>query len=119
MSESPFGFLRVKGVALATTDLARACAFYGDTLALPEVRIAGELVGYQIGETVIMPKADWYGTPTTEPNYRVTLEVENARATEAALRAKGITIADPVKQSGEHSHGSFLDSEGNKLWFCS
>jgi len=49
VSESPFGFLRVKGVALAADDLQRARSFYGDTLALPEFRVGGELVGFRLG----------------------------------------------------------------------
>jgi hypothetical protein len=66
-----------------------------------------------------MFKADWYAQSSATLNPRVTLETEDARATEAALRAKGVTIADPVEAYGEALVGSFLDSEGNKLWFCS
>jgi len=32
---SKLGFIRVKGIALAVTDLDRAKRFYGETLALP------------------------------------------------------------------------------------
>ena len=32
---SKLGFIRVKGIALAVTDLDRANRFYGETLALP------------------------------------------------------------------------------------
>jgi hypothetical protein len=35
------------------------------------------------------------------------------------LRARGVVIADPVQVYDEFYVGSFLDSEGNKLWFCS
>ena len=57
--------------------------------------------------------------PTDAPNPRVTLEVENARETERALRHHGVTISDPVERYGGALVGAFLDSEGNKLWFCS
>ena len=47
-------------------------------------------------------------------------EVDHAPATEQALRARGVTITDPVSLYDEKFLiGSFLDSEGNKLWFCS
>jgi hypothetical protein len=31
----------------------------------------------------------------------------------------GVTISDPVNLFDEFYVGGFLDSEGNKLWFCS
>ena len=42
-----------------------------------------------------------------------------AKATQAALRVRGVAIADEVQAYGDFLVGSFLDSEGNKLWFCS
>jgi hypothetical protein len=35
------------------------------------------------------------------------------------LRARGIAIADEVRPHGDFHVGSFLDSEGDKLWFRS
>ena len=119
MSDSTFGFRGVKVVALAATDGDRANRFYGETLSLPPAYEGDEQVGYLLGDTVLMPKPDWYGTPTDEPNYRVTLEVVDARRTEIALRERGVRISDPVEDLGGYHLGSFLDSEGNKLWFCS
>ena len=34
-------------------------------------------------------------------------------------RERGVTISDPVNLYDEFYVGGFLDSEGNKLWFCS
>ena len=67
----------------------------------------------------LAPVADWYGKPSDELNARVTLEVENARETEQALLSAGVTISDPIADYGGHPVGAFLDSEGNKIWFCS
>ena len=58
-------------------------------------------------------------SPADTPNPRVTLEVENARETDRILRLRGVTISDPVERYGGFLVGAFLDSEGNKLWFCS
>jgi catechol 2,3-dioxygenase-like lactoylglutathione lyase family enzyme len=120
MNASQLGFKCVKVVALAVQDAPRATKFYGDTLGLVPALENGQPVGFQLGETVLMLKTDWYGSPTTEPNPRITLECADARATEAALRARGVTVSDAVDRYDEgYLVGAFLDSEGNKLWFCS
>lgn len=70
----------------------------------------------------------WPGDPDAQaglggaeelPNPRVTLATDHAPATQEALRARGIAIANEVQVYGDFYVGSFLDSEGNKLWFCS
>lgn len=113
------GIRCIKVVAVAAADPQRAARFYGATLGLEPAYEGGEAVGWQIGQVILMPKADW-AAPTAEPNPRITLEVDNALATQAALQARGVTVADPVQTYDEEFLvGSFLDSEGNKLWFCS
>ncbi len=114
------GLQNVKVIALAVTDLERAKHFYGEILGLPPAYEENVLVGYSIGEIVLMLKENWYGTPTTDPNPRITLATAYAPDTEAFLREHGVTIVDPVEEVDEGYYvGSFLDSEGNKLWFCS
>ncbi|MEP6672702.1 MAG: VOC family protein [Chthoniobacter sp.] len=119
MSASPLGFLRVKVIAFAVTDLDRANYFYQETLGLAPAFEGTEAVGWLLGETILMLKPEWYAPPTEAPNPRVTIATENARRTEAVLRSRGVTISDPVETYDEFDVGSFLDSEGNKLWFCS
>ena len=92
MNRSPFGFLRVKVIALAVENLERAQRFYGETLSLSPAYEGAEQVGYLLGETIFMLKANWYAAPT---------------------------ISDPVQPFDDFYVGSFLDSEGNKIWFCS
>ena len=65
-----------------------------------------------------MLKPNW-AHPTDTPNPRVTLATDHAPATQKALRVRGITIANEVQVYGDFHVGSFLDSEGNKFWFCS
>jgi catechol 2,3-dioxygenase-like lactoylglutathione lyase family enzyme len=121
MNQSSLGILRVKVVALAVGDLERANRFYGSTLGLEPATENGQTVGFRLEDLVLMlkPVADWYGRPTTEPNLRITLEVANARATEQALKERGVSVSDPVQDYDGFFVGAFLDSEGNKLWFCS
>ncbi len=35
------------------------------------------------------------------------------------MRERSVEIPDPVSDYGGRLIGSFLDSEGNKIWFCS
>jgi catechol 2,3-dioxygenase-like lactoylglutathione lyase family enzyme len=120
MQAATLGFQRIKAIALAVTDRARADRFYGETLGLAPAFEAGRQVGFFLGETILMLKGDWYGAPTALPNPRVTVSVDDATGMEATLKGRGVTIADPVQAYDDgYVVGSFLDSEGNKLWFCS
>jgi catechol 2,3-dioxygenase-like lactoylglutathione lyase family enzyme len=119
MSTSPFGFQRIKVIALSVIDLERANKFYRERLELQPAYEGDEQVGYLLGQTILMLKANWYAPPTQEPNPRITIATDHAPDTEKALREKGVTISDPVQAYDEFYVGSFLDSEGNKLWFCS
>ena len=119
MKTSPFGFLRVKVIALAVEKLDRANRLYGETLGLPPAYEGDQQVGYFLGETIFMLKENWYATPTQTPNPRITIATQSAPETEKALRSRNITISDPVQPFDDFYVGSFLDSEGNKIWFCS
>jgi len=119
MNSSPLGFLRVKVIALAVTDLERANQFFGRTLDLPPAFEGDEQVGFLLGQTILMLKSNWYAPPTEAPNPRVTIATEDARQTERALIDRGVRISDAVALYDEFWVGAFLDSEGNKLWFCS
>jgi predicted enzyme related to lactoylglutathione lyase len=117
MKTSPLGFQSVKVIALAATDVVRAKRFYSETLQLEEDRETTDEVGYRIGESVLVFRQH---PPTDDPNPRITLEVQNARETEKRLTERAVTISDPVKlYEDKFLVGGFLDSEGNKLWFCS
>lgn len=114
----PLGIQRVKVIALAVADMERANRFYREQLELEPAFEGSEQVGWWLGQVILMLKANW-ATPTELPNPRITLATVHAPATQAALQARGITIANEVQAYGDFHVGSFLDSEGNKLWFCS
>ena len=118
---SGLGFVRVKAVALAVSDADRAKRFYGETLGLPPASDRKMGVAFMMGEVYLLlkPREEWYGKPTEELNARITLEVQDAFASEKTLIEKGVTISDAVTLYGDHPVGAFLDSEGNKIWFCS
>ena len=117
MKTSPLGFLSVKVIALAATDIVRAKRFYSETLQLEEDRESTDEVGYRIGNSVLIIRQH---PPTADPNPRITLQVQDARETQRQLTERAVTISDPVQlYKGKFWLGGFLDSEGNKLWFCS
>ena len=118
---SDLGFIRVKGIALAVSDLDRANRFYGETLALPPDTIRNMESAYLIGEAIVMLKTEeeCLAKPTKELNPRITVETHDAFATEKVLKDRGVTVSDPVTFYDSTPIGAFLDSEGNKIWFCS
>ena len=119
MNAHPLGFQRVKVIALSVIDIDRAKKFYSQTLSLAPAFEGADQVGYLLGQTIIMLKPNWYAPPTQEPNPRITIATDDAPATEQALRGLGVVISDAVQPYDDFYVGSFLDSEGNKLWFCS
>ena len=64
-----------------------------------------------------MLKSNWYACPTQNPNPRLTIETDDAVRMERQLRESGVIVSDPIEVYDEFYVGSFLDSEGNKLWF--
>jgi catechol 2,3-dioxygenase-like lactoylglutathione lyase family enzyme len=109
----------VKVIAVGVSDLGRANRFYKETLGLPARVLHGQEDGYLLGGTGLILKEDWYGKPTDAPNPRVTIEVANAAQFEKALGERGVVVSDPVQIYDGFPVGAFLDSEGNKFWFCS
>lgn len=119
MKKPPIEVQSIKVIALAVRDLERAERFYGETLGLPPAYEGTARVGFGLGPTILMLKTNWYAAPSDMLNPRVTLAVTDAPASEKALKKRGVVISDPVQVYDEFHVGSFLDSEGNKLWFCS
>lgn len=120
MTTSLLGFQRIKVIAIAVTDKNRAEKFYSTTLGLAPAFEGETQVGYFLGQTILMLKDNWYAQPSELLNPRITIATDHAPSTEAALRENGVTISDPVQAYDDGFYvGSFMDSEGNKLWFCS
>ena len=120
-AKNDLGFVQVKAISLAVTDTARAKRFYKETLGLPPESVRRMDMAFMVGDVILLlkPQEEWYGKPTKELNARITLEVKDSYTTEKILRERGVTISDPVAVYGDNPIGAFLDSEGNKLWFCS
>ena len=118
------GFQRLKVVALAVDDLERARLFYGETLGLEPAFEGKRQVGFLFANVIVMLKptdSGWYARPSAQLNPRITFASNDAPQTEKALRERQVTISDPVRAYPDEGFyvGGFLDSEGNKIWFCS
>ena len=112
MNTSPFGFQRVKVIAFSVIDSDRANKFYGLTLGLPPAYEGSEQVGYFLGQTILMLKSNWDAPPTQDPNPRITIGTDDALQTERELRARGVTISDPVSLFDEFYVGGFFGQRG-------
>jgi len=108
----------VKVIALPIVDAERAAKFYETVLGLKPAYEGGKQVGYYLGEIILMLKSNWYACPTQNPNPRITIETDDAVQMERQLRESGVIISDSIEVYDEFYVGSFLDSEGNKLWYC-
>jgi catechol 2,3-dioxygenase-like lactoylglutathione lyase family enzyme len=118
------GFQRLKVVALAVSDIDRARRFYGETLALPPAFEGSRQVGFSLGNVILMLKSivdGWYAYPSDQLNPRITLATDHAPDTERELQARGVVVSNPVQAYHDEGFyvGAFLDSEGNRIWFCS
>jgi len=118
-NQNEIKFLGVKAIALPVTDPARAEKFYGKVLGLSAANHPGEPYGFLIGDTILLLKPNWYAEPSAEPSPRITLQVDDARSLVKTLKERGVVIADEAEATKTGFVASFLDSEGNKLWFCS
>ena len=116
------GWQELKGVALAVADLARAEDFYRTRQGLePRLQADGD-VGFALGGLTILlkPLAGPGGGAGESPYPRLTIAVADAPRMARELAARGVTISDAVQRYDDgYWVGALLDSEGNKLWFCS
>jgi predicted enzyme related to lactoylglutathione lyase len=123
MMEGPVHELELWYVNVFVSDLARAVAFYGDTLGLP-LRFQDERFGYASFE----PKGVRLGIARVDPvapesasllgrHTGVGLGVRDLRATHAALAAKGVRFTMPPT---EQPWGGFMamlaDPDGNVFY---
>jgi catechol 2,3-dioxygenase-like lactoylglutathione lyase family enzyme len=116
------GWQALKVVALAVDDLARAEDFYRTRLGLERRPQADGDVGFALGDlTILLKLLAGPGGGAEKSRYpRLTVAVADAPRLAQELAARGVTISDAVQRYDDgYWVGALLDSEGNKLWFCS
>ncbi len=105
-------------VAVATSDLDRAVAFYGETLGLRNsVRLEGRpFAEFETANlTLSLIESERMGlTFATNPNH-VALHVEDVAAARAELEARGVAFEGEIFDTGVCHMAFFSDPDGNKL----
>jgi catechol 2,3-dioxygenase-like lactoylglutathione lyase family enzyme len=110
---------RLQQVALTCRDLDRARGFYRDTLGLPLLFEAGNMLFFQLeGLRLMVGKEEQPGSPIG--GSVLYFDAPDIDALGAALEAKGIVFARPaetVQRTGTHELKlrAFQDPDGNAL----
>jgi catechol 2,3-dioxygenase-like lactoylglutathione lyase family enzyme len=110
---------RVDFVAVPVRDLARADAFYGETLGLERsAKSSDRWVEYETGNltlALLSPEAmgpDFEAQPNTGP---IALRVPNVEEAREKLREAGVEFQGEIIDSGVCHIAGFTDPDGNSL----
>ena len=119
MTDSPLTIRALGQVSLLVTDIARAEAFYRDTLGLPHLFTFGDLAFFQAGETRLflraVPQDQWHAGSI------LYLAVDEIGAAHAALGEAGVALGGAPHRIHTHDDGTeewmafFDDPAGNTL----
>ena len=118
---SPIQISSLGQVSLLCRDVARAEAFYRDTLRLPHLFTFGDLAFFQAGQTRLFLRAvtdnEWL------PGSILYLVVPDIRAAHEVLVAADVTVQGAPHRIHTHDDGTeewmtfFEDPDGNTLAF--
>jgi len=110
---------KIAQIALTTQDLARAVAFYRDTLGLKLLFEVPGMAFFDAGGTRLMLGENRLSAPLQNNTY-VYFDAGDWAATEAALEARGLKFDRPADivqrtEGKEHAIRFFRDPDGNAL----
>jgi catechol 2,3-dioxygenase-like lactoylglutathione lyase family enzyme len=112
------GVERTDFVNVATTDLARAVRFYGETLGLPRnPRSSDDWPEFDTGNlTLLLASADKTGVPFSPSNNAVALRVADVDEAKRRLEAAGVEFEFAESyDTGVCKMAFFRDPDGNAL----
>ncbi len=101
---------KVQGVLYRVQDLARAKAFYGETLGLP---LRWVEFGPPRGPRILLHQSP--EGPVGNTGGGALFEVRNARRVLNRLKRQGVRVGDLYEIPGAMVVGTFYDPEGNPL----
>lgn len=113
----------IKGVDFVyiyTEDIAKAEAFYGGTLELPELKRYGQMPGieYQAGNlTLAVMQPDAFGVEFAKSTQGIALHVDDVAAARKKLEEAGVSFVADTIDSGVCHMAFFSDPDGNSLLF--
>lgn len=105
-------------ITVPTQDFARASAFYGDVLGLPQSAQWGSMPAaeFETGTlTIAVMQSDAFGMAFQRHSHPIALHVADVAAARAELEAKGVTFAADTIDSGVCHMAIFRDPDGNQL----
>jgi catechol 2,3-dioxygenase-like lactoylglutathione lyase family enzyme len=105
---------QVDFIAIPTTDISRAVAFYRDVLGLPASETApGEIETPNVTLSFWEPNKD--GEPMVPYVAGFAIRVEDVEAARRELEAKGVRFKGETFDSGVCHMGFFEDPDGNTV----
>ncbi len=105
-------------LAIGTEDFERACAFYGETLGLPQTARYGAMPGaeYETGNlTIALMQSDAFGMEFSPHTHPIEFHVADFEAAHAELERRGVTFRGETIDSGVCFQAFFHDPDGNML----
>jgi predicted enzyme related to lactoylglutathione lyase len=105
-------------ITVPTQDFARASAFYGDVLGLPQSAQWGSMPAaeFETGTlTIAVMQSDAFGIAFQRHSHPVALHVADVAAARTELEGKGVTFAGETIDSGVCHMAHFADPDGNAL----
>ena len=117
-------FRDVNVVQYHVTQWERAKQFYTDVLGWPVAFLSDEAGWMEFGEEgkthlAINRWEESTPVPAGQGGALAVLTVDDAAATVAALRARGVRCDDAVVIPGMVAYGAFYDPDGNRVQFAS
>ena len=108
---------RTDFISLPVTDVERSKKFYGDTLGLPAVNVAG-FPEYQLGENISVYLLDMeqVGSTFTAPHTgSIALRVADVAEARKELEAKGVVFEGDILDTSVCHMAFFKDPDGNAI----
>ena len=105
-------------VAVGTSDIERARAFYRDVVGLPEGKQWGDMPAFEFetGDlTLAVMQSDAFGLEFRPGSTFIALHVDDFDAARSELEARGVRFKTDVIDSGVCLQAFFEDPDGNAL----
>jgi len=105
-------------IAVGTTDIDAATAFYGDVLGLEKSKQWGSLPAHEFETgnlTIAVMQSDAFGLEFRANNHPIELHVDDFAAARAELESRGVAFKGETIDSGVCYQAHFEDPDGNAL----
>jgi catechol 2,3-dioxygenase-like lactoylglutathione lyase family enzyme len=105
-------------IAVGTTDIDAATAFYGDVLGLRRSKQWGQMPAFEFETgnlTIAVMQSDAFGLEFRPNNHPIELHVDDFESAKAELASRGVEFRGDTLDSGVCWQAFFTDPDGNAL----